>query len=79
MWEQEPPEVWEYLSLPGTKGPVSEDHYTVLRSPPNRSVTMSLFVLPAYGSNGYNGYRAQPMGGESHTSESLPNTMMNKI
>lgn len=32
---------------------------------------MSSFVLPAYGSNGYNGYGAQPRGGESHTSQSL--------
>lgn len=66
--------MWEYLSLPGTK--VSEGHDTVLRSPLNTHVTMSLFLLPAYGGNGYNGYGGQPMGGGSYTSQSVLTSLM---
>lgn len=66
MWGLEPPEVWVYLNLPGTKA--SEGHDTDLRSLPNTPVIMSVFVLPGYGGNGYNGYGAQPMGGESYIS-----------
>ena len=69
MREWDPPEVWVYLSLPGTT--VSEDHDTIVRSPPNTSEIISLSVLPGYGGNGYNGYGAQPMGGESITSQSV--------
>lgn len=53
--------------MPGIKERVSEGHDTELRSPPDVPVTMSLFDLTAYGNNGYG---AQPMGGESHTSQS---------
>lgn len=62
MWfkVKERPEGWECLSLPGTK--VSEGLLTELKLLPNTPVTMSLFVLPGYGGNGYG---AQPMAGES--------------
>lgn len=71
MWVWEPPEVWGYLSLPGTKRQeVSEGCDAVLRPPPNTPITLYFFI-PAYGGNGYNGYGAQPMGGESYTSQSI--------
>lgn len=71
MWEREPSEAWEYLSLPETKERVSDGHYIVLSSPNNTPLKKSLFVLPAYSGNGYNGYGAQPVGGESYTSQSM--------
>lgn len=70
MWVWEPPGVWGYLSLPGTKRQeVSEGCDAVLTPPPNTPITLYLFIFsPAYGGNGYG---AQPMGGESYASQSI--------